>query len=191
MPVKPPGFGKTRLAGVLDDAGRRDLVAAMLRHVVDAAGAIEGASVALLGPSRHGLPPTLPLLDDPGLGLNAALASVVPVALTADVDRLVVVSGDLPRVTAAEIEILVRVVPHRAAVATDRAGTGTNALSLPLPQALAFRFGYGPASLERHRAEAARLGLPLDVLRRGGLAFDIDLPEDLAQLESPGRYHPM
>lgn len=155
----------------------------MLRHVVDAAAAVEGASVALLGPSRHGLAATWPLLDDPGRGLNAALASVVPAALAAGVDRLVFVSGDLPLVTAAEIDVLVRVAPHRAAMAPDRAGTGTNALSLPLPRAGGFRFGYGPASLERHRVEAARLGLPLDMLGGEGLAFDIDLPEDLALLE--------
>jgi 2-phospho-L-lactate guanylyltransferase len=184
VPVKAPGAGKTRLAGVLDDAARRDLVARMLRRVIAAAGAVAGAEVAVLGPSRHGLAATLRLLDDPGPDLNAALGAALPVALDAGCDRLVFVSGDLPLVTTAEIAALADAPADTLAIAPDRVGTGTNALSLPLPQARAFRFGYGPGSFERHRAEAARLGLPIRIDRSAGLAIDIDLPEDLAALRT-------
>lgn len=184
VPVKPPGAGKTRLAGVLDDAGRRNLVARMLRGVVAAAGAVAEARTVLLGPSRHGLAGTLPLLDDPGGGLNQALASVMPVALAAGVERLVFVAADLPLVTTTEIEALTGVPPGTIALAPDRGGTGTNALSLPLPHASDFRFCYGAASGERHRLEAVRLGLPFAIQRCDGLAFDIDLPADLALLAS-------
>jgi len=50
-----------------------------------------------------------------------------------------------------------------------------------------FRFAYGPGSFRRHAAEARRLGLGLRVVRDPDLAFDIDVPEDLAALDAPTR----
>jgi 2-phospho-L-lactate guanylyltransferase len=182
IPVKAPGDGKSRLGAVLDDAGRRDLVASMLAAAVAAASAIADSNVLLLGPARHGLPDTLRRLDDPGTGLNPALASATRAATAAGVDRLVFVSADLPRVTRADIEALLAIDADRIGIAPDRAGTGTNALSLPLPAAADFRFAYGDDSFARHRAEAARLGLSVAPVRSPGLAFDIDRPEDLAEL---------
>jgi 2-phospho-L-lactate guanylyltransferase len=57
---------------------------------------------------------------------------------------------------------------------------GTNVVSLPAGSP--FRFGYGPGSFRRHAAEARRLGLAVRVVRDPELAFDVDLPEDLAAL---------
>jgi 2-phospho-L-lactate guanylyltransferase len=182
IPVKAPGDGKSRLRAVLDDIGRRDLVASMLATVVDAANAIAGSELLLLGPARHGLPATLRRLDDPGTGLNPALASVVPTAMAAGVDRLVFVSADLPRVTRGDVETLLAIEADMIGIAPDRARTGTNALSLPLPRAADFRFAYGDDSFARHGAEAARLGLEVQPIRSPGVAFDIDRPEDLAEL---------
>ncbi len=57
---------------------------------------------------------------------------------------------------------------------------GTNVLSLPADTA--FRFSYGPGSFRRHAAEGRRLGLGVRVVRDPDLAFDVDVPEDLAAL---------
>ena len=42
-----------------------------------------------------------------------------------------------------------------------------------------FRFSYGPGSFARHRAEAARIALPVRLVRAPLLAWDVDLPADL------------
>ncbi|CAN7345509.1 2-phospho-L-lactate guanylyltransferase [Phenylobacterium sp. LjRoot225] len=181
-PVKAPEACKTRLSPVLSEAARRELVARMLRHVVEtAAAAPDVDEVVLLGPSSHGLAGAMRRLADPGGGLNAALASALPAAAAAGVDRLVILAGDLPRVSVADVEALARLAPGRLGVAPDRRGTGTNALSLPLPAAQDFHFQYGTDSFARHSAEAARLGLALEVIRSETLGLDVDEPEDLAE----------
>jgi len=53
---------------------------------------------------------------------------------------------------------------------------------LAVPTGVAFRFAYGPGSFRRHVAEARRLGLGVRVVRDPDLAFDVDVPEDLAAL---------
>ena len=175
LPIKAPADCKTRLRGVLDDAAREALVADMLHHVVAACSQVAGAAVFLLGPERHGLP--VDLLADPGGGLNAALTAAVRAAEAAAVDRITFISADLPHVETTEIA---RLLQGAATIAPDRAGTGTNALSLPLLAATRFTFHYGADSFARHRAEAERLGLRMTPVESPGLAFDIDLPEDLA-----------
>lgn len=179
-PVKAPEACKTRLSLVLGDSARRELVARMLRHVVEVAGAASGVDeVLLLGPSSHGLPASLRRLADPGGGLNAALAAALPAAAAAGVDRLLILAGDLPRLKLADVQALAGLAPGRLGVAPDRRGAGTNALSLPLPAAGDFHFQYGAESFARHSAEAARLGLALEVIRSESLGLDIDEPDDL------------
>jgi len=62
-------------------------------------------------------------------------------------------------------------------IAADKTGRGTNALALRPPDVIDFRFGVG--SLAAHIAQAD--GLPLSVVDRPGLAFDLDTPADLAR----------
>ena len=180
-PVKAPEVCKTRLAPVLGDAERQAVVAAMLTTVVTAARSAEGVDeVLLLGPSDHGLRPAPRRLDDPGGGLNAALAAALTAASAANADRLVILAGDLPNLAALDVEALAQLGPDELGVAPDRAGVGTNALSLPLPQASDFRFRYGDESCTRHQAEAERLGLTVRIIRSPGLELDVDAPGDLA-----------
>jgi 2-phospho-L-lactate guanylyltransferase len=47
---------------------------------------------------------------------------------------------------------------------------------------LPFRFQYGPGSFRRHAADARALGAAVRVVRRPDLAFDVDVPDDLAEL---------
>lgn len=185
VPVKAPGAGKTRLNGVLDAAARRNLVASMLDHVVRVAKDTLGVDeVLLLGPSLHGLPPSTRRLDDPGGGLNTALAAAADIAAAAGVGRLVFVSADLPLITPADVAALIDVAPEAIAIATDRAGTGTNALSLPGSIATRFRFHYGIGSFAAHAGEARHLGIAMHAIRSPTLALDIDVPADLEALGS-------
>ena len=75
IPVKALEHAKMRLSGVLTAPARAALVQAMLAHVVATVQAAHGVDhLTLIGPARHklpaGLPTDLPLLADPGKGLN-------------------------------------------------------------------------------------------------------------------------
>ena len=178
IPVKPPGEGKLRLAGVLDEDARMRLVRAMLDHVVDTVSAARGVDrICILGPSPHGH--ALPLIVDPGGGLNAALTQALAEAAAAGASRVVFIAADLPRITPRDVETLAGAAEGTLAIANDRHGSGTNALSLPLPGARGFTFAYGTDSFTAHDAEAYRLGLDVEVIASPGLARDVDVPEDL------------
>ena len=181
IPVKAPEACKSRLAPVLGENARQELVADMLHRTVAAAQSASGPKqILLLGPSRHGLPEGMRLLPDPGQGLNSAIASARDAAMAAKVDRLLFLSADMPLIMAEDVAVMLKVPPSTVALAPDRLGEGTNALSLPLPEAARFQFHYGERSFAAHRAEAARLNLPFLPIERPALAFDLDRPGDLA-----------
>jgi len=180
IPIKPADSGKSRLAHVLDGVEREALMRGMLAHVVDAASRAGGiARVCLVGPSRHGLPDAIPLLADPGGGLNPALQSALDEVADEGPSRVIVIAADLPRVTPQELDLLALAPADTVAIAPDRHGTGTNALSLPLPAARGFTFGFGIDSCAYHRKETQRLGLRVETILSPGLEKDIDEPSDL------------
>jgi 2-phospho-L-lactate guanylyltransferase len=180
IPVKTSPESKSRLAGVLDSAERSALVEAMLGRVIDAAQAARNvAQIGLLGAPRSALSEGIALLGDPGGGLNAAVASALAEISSTAAKRVIFIHGDLPLVTAQDLELLAAAPAGEVAIAPDRHGTGTNAISLPLPEAKGFSFAFGPDSFARHNAEAARLGLGIEEIHSPGLARDIDEPGDL------------
>ena len=112
----------------------------------------------------------------PGLGLSGAVQAGVAVLAGEGVGVVVVAHADLACPTGlASIgrEGCVSLVP-------DLRQDGTNVAVVPA--GAGFGFSYGPGSFERHRAEAARLGLPCVIVRDRRLAADVDLPEDLQLL---------
>ncbi len=190
IPIKATGSAKSRLAGALDAGQRQALVRDMLQHVVAAAqGASTIENTLLIGTSRLGLPESIPLLDDPGLGLNAAVQAALEEISAQDraPGRLLILFADLPEVTSAEIDRLAAAPYGTIAIAPDRHEIGTNAMCLPLPAARAFRFAFGEDSFARHRTEADRLGLPFEVILSHGLERDVDEPEDLPDANTLGR----
>lgn len=183
IPVKAPDQGKRRLAEALDETARQNLVRAMLGKVIGAAQtAVTTGRTFILGPSAHGF--AVPLLDDPGGGLNPALVSAFGEAERAGASRVVFIAGDLPQVTSRDVELLSLAPEDAIAIAPDRHGTGTNAISLPLPAARGFTFVFGPDSFALHSEEARRIGLELETIQSNGLMRDIDEPADLPDTES-------
>jgi len=179
IPVKNPSEGKSRLAGTLAPADRETLVEDMLEHVLDTTARARNVDkTCLLGLERRGVPS----FPDPGGGLNPALQSMLASVGGESISRLVVIAADLPLLSAQEVELLAAAPEGTVAIAPDRHGTGTNALSLPLPRARGFSFAFGTDSFARHRAEAERLGLSVEVIHGHGLARDVDVPEDLGDV---------
>jgi 2-phospho-L-lactate/phosphoenolpyruvate guanylyltransferase len=180
IPVKAPGFGKTRLMAALSEAARRRLVREMLGHVlrsVKDAHTIDRTFV--LGPSLHGLPMAVPLIADPGGGLNCAFTAALKYAERGGASRVVFAAADLPEVTATEFEMLSAVPLDVAVIAPDRHRSGTNALSLPVRAARTFPFAYGANSFLAHKCAVEQLGLSSKVICSAGLMRDIDNLADL------------
>jgi 2-phospho-L-lactate/phosphoenolpyruvate guanylyltransferase len=188
VPLKDLTRGKSRLAGALAEPERIALIRAMLAHVIDAAASQPGmARLSVLTIDRELVPAQAEHLPDSGEELNAALARAALARRAAGADVLLILAADLPFVTPEEIGALLEA--SRAGgvvVAPDWKHTGTNALALPLGHGLAMRFG--PGSLAAHEAEARAAGFVFTVVRRPGLAFDVDEPQQLEALARDERY---
>jgi 2-phospho-L-lactate guanylyltransferase (CobY/MobA/RfbA family) len=108
-----------------------------------------------------------------GAAVEAALAGVGE-------ETVLVVNADLPCLGADDLVALEEAVPEEGlAVAPADDGT-TNALGLSRPSIFAPL--YGPGSAEEFRAHASQLGVPSVVVRRPGLADDVDTLTDLERL---------
>jgi len=181
IPVRRPELGKSRLAPALDEADRAALVKRMFCHVLLV------ATRSVLADRCHVVSQSPLLLNlaaaagahavrETGSGLNAALEQAAAL-----VDReapVLALSADLPLLASEDIAALAGELRNAdVVVATDRAGTGTNALLLRETGMIPYAFG--DASLARHKAAAAGKGLRFAVIRRPRLAADVDHPADL------------
>ena len=181
--IKERARCKTRLADVLAPPARLDLVRSMLNAVLKAAGNAQTVhQVIVISPERDTVPAEIPVLADTGESLNSALMQAHTVLRELGCHEVVVLPADLPMITAAEIDELVRAGRTGGfALASDAPGIGTNALCLVSTQP--FRFQFGPDSRRLHLQEARLLGASPQELQLPGLEFDVDSPTDLEQLD--------
>jgi 2-phospho-L-lactate guanylyltransferase len=182
VPVKARVEAKWRLSAALSPSQRMRLVAHMLDHVLATLRRAPGVDgVAVTGPER--IARGVLWLPDRAGDLNAALADAAASLASRGVTQLLVLHADLPRLTVADVATLLGEGRRQGvALAPDHHGRGTNALFTCLPPKIPFRFG--PQSLERHLEEAAWRGVAPALVRRPGLACDVDEPEDLRRLAS-------
>ena len=178
VPIKQGGNGKSRLAAVLSPEQRDALALRMARHVLaeleKCSSVGEIAILSERSPEWWGGV----WIEDRGQGLNAELADwrrsvgEVPV---------LIVHADLPLLRADELDELLAVAATQGiALATDRAGQGSNALAIADGRAFDFRFGPGSRNLHAEQAPG------LEVLDLHGLSADIDTPADLAFARAHG-----
>jgi 2-phospho-L-lactate guanylyltransferase len=181
--VKERARSKTRLADALSPDARIELVRSMLAAVLSAARQARTVNqVIVISPERDRIPAEIPVLADTGESLNSALMHAHAVVHELGCREVVVLPADLPRISSAEIDTLVRA--GRAggfAIAPDAAGVGTNALCLT--SAAPFPFQFGLDSRRLHVQAAQRMGLTPQLVRLPGLEFDVDSPADLDQLD--------
>jgi len=184
VPHRGLAASKTRLAPILSPDERTALAGRLLAQVLEAArGAADEVVVISPSAALAGIVEAAGahLSVQRGLGLNAGLRQARDEALVDGVDLLAVLHGDLPNLATADVRELLGAcpLPRGVAIAPDKAGIGTNGLSLRPPTAIGFGFGEG--SFARHEAEARDAGLPMVIVQRPGLAFDLDTPADLAR----------
>jgi len=187
IPLRGFAMGKTRLAGVLGEPERialnRDFFFRTARCVTEALGADRVVVVSPDGAvvdAAHALGLTA-LREAEGLGLNGALELGKRACADRGATAILSVSCDLPRLTPDDINAALdsRRGPDVMALATDEAGSGTNALVVPADADFAFQMGRDSAA--RHRQSAAAAGLEIVEIRRPGFSFDVDTPDDLVR----------
>jgi 2-phospho-L-lactate guanylyltransferase len=179
LPIRSFLLGKARLASELDDAGRADLGRRLADRVADAAAPYPVVVVTSAPEVQEWAGQRrFELLADPGSLDAAAWAGHAHLAASG-LARVVIAHADLARARSLtrladdDDRPIVALVPcHR--------DDGTNVLAVPADAR--FEFAYGPGSFRRHLGAARRLGLAVRVVRDPDLAFDVDLPDDLAAL---------
>jgi 2-phospho-L-lactate/phosphoenolpyruvate guanylyltransferase len=187
VPLRAPGVGKSRLAGMLSVEGRAALAGAMLADVTTAlrATAVDRVVVAAGGPAAVSAASALGLetLADPvGVrGLDGALAAAA--ARLGPVGTLVVVAADLPCLRPDDVTRLLETEVEVAVAPTADGGTG-GLLRRP-PDACATAYGVGSA--RRHLALARTAGRSAAQVALRGFAHDVDVAADLARLRGPDR----
>jgi 2-phospho-L-lactate guanylyltransferase len=196
IPVKGFAVAKQRLSPVLDPAERCALATAMLDDVLGALAAwprrpgvavVTGDHVSLQMARRYGFD----IIEDRKCaGETEAIRAATEVCVGLGVASALVIPGDVPLVTAAELEAVLGALPAPPAPGTVLVpaadGRGTNA-AFRRPADL-FPLRFGNDSFQPHWSAAQATGRPCSVLRLPGIGLDVDSPADLeALLRAPMR----
>ena len=195
IPVKETHDAKQRLAPALSAPLRQHLALAMLEDVLEAVGAahlggvilvtVDAQAIALA--KRYG---AQTIADGAHDGHTGAVTAGARHLIAHGRATMLTLPGDLPLVTAAEIEKLVAAHGPASAftIAPAHDKQGSNAILMSPPDAVPLRFGED--SFFPHLAAARACGIEPCVMELPGIAFDIDNPQDLhhfAQLGSRTR----
>lgn len=185
IPIKEAAGAKQRLAPALSASLRQALALAMIEDVLEAVAGVRGLGGALLVTidphaeilaRRYGMQT---LADGARDGHTGAVDAGARRLVTQRRRTLLTLPGDLPLITAAEIETLI--AAHGPApsftIAPAHDDLGSNAILMSPPQAVPLRFGEN--SFFPHLAAARAQGIEPCVVRLPGIAFDIDNPQDL------------
>jgi 2-phospho-L-lactate guanylyltransferase len=185
--VKDFDSAKQRLGPALDPSSRRALAQRNAELAVRAASAgdqrlvVAGSQEVATMADRLG---AQVILEPRQEGQNVAAKRGIARAVQGGAGAVLLLSSDLPHVTAKSIRELLAgaalVVPP-AAVAVPAVGRGgTNALYLRPPDAINLHFGAD--SLESFRRESETRGVNFVIHHSDAMALDLDEPEDLARV---------
>jgi 2-phospho-L-lactate guanylyltransferase len=186
MPVKDLPAAKQRLAGVLCAKERHALFRAILQDVLGALAASTGLAGILLVTrdpearrlaTRYG---ARVLLEEGNRGHTAATSLGARTLAQEGVAGMLQVPADIPLVTPEDIAALLRAHGEAPAVtlSPSRDERGTNAVACSPADVMPLRFGGD--SFSGHLRRAREQGIEPQIVRRPGLALDLDTPDDLA-----------
>jgi 2-phospho-L-lactate guanylyltransferase len=188
VPVKSLSRAKTRLSPALTGLERGALTLAMLEDVLDAALSVPGWETWVVSPDEvaleiaagRGARP-IPEAKPP---LANAIRQVETKAKDDGATALAVLPADVPLVTVDTLHEALRTL-GAVVLARSADGSGTSLLLRRPPRAIPARFG--PDSFRRHVELAEARGLPVSIVERRELSFDVDRPDDILTLLADGR----
>ena len=188
VPVKSLPRSKTRLSPALTGLERGALTLAMLEDVLDAALSVPGWETWVVSPDEvaleiaagRGARP-IPEAKPP---LANAIRQVETKAKEDGANALAVLPADVPLVTVDTLHEALRTL-GAVVLARSADGSGTSLLLRRPPRAIPARFG--PDSFRRHVELAEARGLPVSIVERRELSFDVDRPDDILTLLADGR----
>jgi 2-phospho-L-lactate guanylyltransferase len=195
IPVKNISVAKQRLAPALDHQHRSQLAEAMLRDLLTACAGVQNRiDVALVtgDPQAKALATDFrcSVIED---GRNESETAAIEMATTLcevkGYDTTIVVPGDIPMTTSAELDRVIDAAPVEGAVfvpAYDR--RGSNCILRRPASIIPLRFGND--SFLPHCEAMRRTGKELVILELPGIGLDIDNPHELEMLvQRPGDTH--
>jgi len=186
IPAKDFHGAKQRLAPFLQPHERRVLARAMLTDTLTACAQVtglDGVGVVTCDRDVAEVASALGaevLWEPQAQGHSQAVAFGVQVCRQRGITAMLTLPGDLPLLTATDIEAIIAPpdpwVP--VVLVPNRDDLGTNAIVLSPPDCLTLAFGHD--SFQRHLRLAAERHLEVEIRRLPRVALDIDEPGDLA-----------
>ena len=186
VPVKPLADAKTRLAGVLNENERAALAKKLLERTLLKLSRARGLDrVCVISRDETVLHIARKFnawsIVESHNELNRALEQARQVCIANGAQAVLIVPADLPRVRVRDIEKMIASGEHAPCmvIAPAPRDGGTNALLLHPAHAIDFQFGEN--SFAKHCIAAERAGLDILHYDTDTVAFDLDVPEDLAR----------
>jgi len=186
LPVKSPHNAKQRLKGFLAIEEREALARLLYTQTLAALCQAEGidriavvTSDAEVAEHAHRAG-ALVFEENQQVSHSISADAACLRAMELGASTVLLVPIDVPTATPSDFTRLAASARPGLIVVPSSDGTGTNALVRTPPNCIESRFG--PGSFRAHLDQAHSKGVPADVLRLPGLMFDIDTPEDVAEL---------
>lgn len=182
--ARAPEGAKTRLSAVASPDVRAGYARQWFEHVLNCALAVVPAHRVLLVSCSatlrdYALAVGACALADKGQGLNEAFLQAADYAAEKGGQKILTLHADLPLLSPDDLNAMIAAGETAdMVIAPDRHGAGTNALLRALPVTTGYHHGEG--SFEAHYMVGEKAGLKRAVLKRDGLAVDVDTPEDLS-----------
>ncbi len=183
IPMKDPGAAKTRLGDTLPGKTRAALTRTLFRNTLRVLRTVDPALTIVVVTNSVAIheiaaPFGVQILEDPGLGLNAAVDAGAEYAADAGYASVCVLPGDLADPLAKDLAALFATSrgPFSMVIAPAHDG-GTNALLVSPPRAI--QFAYGPGSCAAHQAAAEDAKLSCVIQPLPSLLYDVDRSTDL------------
>jgi 2-phospho-L-lactate guanylyltransferase len=186
LPVKDPRNAKQRLNGFLNAEQREELARTMYEQTLAALHQARGIDQVVVITSdsavaAHARRSRAMLFEErEQVSHSASADSACRRAIELGATTVLLVPIDVPLAAPADFEQLASAAQPGVVIVPSADGTGTNALVRTPPDVIESRFGNG--SFRAHLEQARARGVAAKVLCLPGLMFDIDTPEDVAQL---------
>jgi 2-phospho-L-lactate guanylyltransferase len=186
LPVKSPRNAKQRLSGFLSAAQRTTLALLLYKQTLDGLCRATGIDRVVVATSEreiadHARSVGAIVFDENEQVSHSVSADAACLrALEMGATTVLLVPIDVPLATPGDFSRLAAAVRPGLVVVPSIDGTGTNALVRTPPDVIQSRFG--PGSFRAHMDQASMKGIPAEEFRLQGLMFDIDTPEDVAEL---------